>query len=78
MPSRRLQDGKMMKNRPKMASNGPDGPILSIFSQFSAFAFPFRQKNEKIGSNKAFHHYGAQGAPRVNADVGIRIMGYRT
>ena len=20
--------------------------------------------------NKAFHHYGAQGAPRVNADVG--------
>ena len=68
MPSRRLQDGKMMKNRPKMASNGPDGPILSIFSPFSAFAFPFRQKNE-IGSNKAFHHYGAQSAPRVNADV---------
>ena len=25
--------------------------------------------------NKAFHHYGAQGAPRVNADVGIRING---
>ena len=24
----------------------------------------------KMGSNKAFHHYGAQGAPRVNADVG--------
>ena len=23
--------------------------------------------------NKAFHPYGAQGAPRVNADVGIRI-----
>ena len=23
--------------------------------------------------NKAFHHYGAQSAPRVNADVGIRI-----
>ena len=23
----------------------------------------------KMGSNKAFHHYGAQGAPRVNADV---------
>ena len=22
-------------------------------------------------SNKAFHHYGAQGAPRVNADVGV-------
>ena len=62
----------MMKNRPKMASNGPDGPILSIFSQFSAFAFPFRQKKEKIGSNKAFHHYGAQSAPRVNADVGRR------
>ena len=24
----------------------------------------------KMGSNKAFHPYGAQGAPRVNADVG--------
>ena len=23
----------------------------------------------KKGSNKAFHHYGAQGAPKVNADV---------
>ena len=55
MPSRRLQDGKMMKNRPKMASNGPDEPILGIFGPFSAFAFPFGQKNEKIGSNKAFH-----------------------
>ena len=68
----------MRKNRPKMASNGPDGPILSIFGPFSAFAFPFGPKNEKIGSNKAFHHYGAQGAPRVNADVGIRKMGYST
>ena len=58
-----------------MASNGPDGPILSIFGPFFALAFPFGQKNEKIGSNKAFHHYGAQGAPRVNADVGIRIYG---
>ena len=65
----------MMKNRPKMASNGPDGPILSIFGPFSAFAFPFGPKNEKIGSNKAFHHYGAQGAPRVNADVGLRNNG---
>ena len=27
----------------------------------------------KMESNKAFHPYGAQGAPRVNADVGIRI-----
>ena len=25
--------------------------------------------------NNAFHPYGAQGAPRVNADVGIRIYG---
>ena len=58
-----------MNNRPKMASNGPDGPIFSIFGPFSALAFPFGQKNEKIGSNKAVHHYGAQGAPRVNADV---------
>ena len=24
----------------------------------------------KMESNKAFHPYGAQGAPRVNADVG--------
>ena len=24
--------------------------------------------------NKAFHHYGAQGAPRVNADVGEKTM----
>ena len=29
-------------------------------------------------SNNAFHPYGAQGAPRVNADVGIRKMGYST
>ena len=65
----------MMKNRPKMASNGPDGPILSIFGPFSALAFPFGPKNEKIGSNKAFHHYGAQGAPRVNADVGSENNG---
>ena len=50
----------MMKNRPKRASNGPDGPILSIFGPFSAFAFPFGPKNEKIGSNKAFHHYAPQ------------------
>ena len=28
--------------------------------------------------NNAFHHYGAQGAPKVNADVGIRKMGYST
>ena len=28
--------------------------------------------------NKAFHHYGAQGAPRVNADVGSRKMKSRT
>ena len=28
----------------------------------------------KMGSNKAFHHYGAQGAPRVNADVGSEYM----
>ena len=26
-------------------------------------------KNE---ANKAFHHYGAQGAPKVNADVGSK------
>ena len=65
----------MMKNRPNMTSNGPDGPILGIFGPFSALAFPFGPKNEKIGSNKAFHHYGAQGAPRVNADVGLRNNG---
>ena len=29
----------------------------------------------KMGSNKAFHHYGAQSAPRVNADVGLRNNG---
>ena len=28
----------------------------------------------KMESNKAFHPYGAQGAPRVNADVGHRNM----
>ena len=28
----------------------------------------------KMKSNKAFHPYGAQGAPRVNADVGHKIM----
>ena len=25
--------------------------------------------SQNENSNKAFHHYGAQGAPRVNADV---------
>ena len=29
----------------------------------------------KMGSNKAFHHYGAQSAPRVNADVRINNNG---
>ena len=29
----------------------------------------------KNAANKAFHTYGAQGAPRVNADVGIGIYG---
>ena len=28
----------------------------------------------KMGSNKAFHHYGAQSAPRVNADVRDKSM----
>ena len=28
----------------------------------------------KMESNKAFHPYGAQGAPRVNADVGSEYM----
>ena len=50
----------MMKKWPKMASNGTDGPILSIFGLFSALAFPFGQKNEKIGSNKALHPYAPQ------------------
>ena len=31
----------------------------------------------KMKSNKAFHPYGAQGAPRVNADVGSGIMSCR-
>ena len=31
----------------------------------------------KMGPNKAFHPYGAQGAPRVNADVGSGIMSCR-
>ena len=28
----------------------------------------------KMGSNKAFHHYGAQGAPSVSPDVGAANM----
>ena len=60
MPSQRLLDGKMMKNRPKMAPNGPAGPISAIFRTISPPPFPFGQKNEKIGSNKAFHHYAPQ------------------
>ena len=31
----------------------------------------------KMESNKAFHPYGAQGAPRVNADVGSEYIGIR-
>ena len=31
--------------------------------------------SQNINPNNAFHPYGAQGAPKVNADVGIRIYG---
>ena len=31
--------------------------------------------SQYINPNNAFHPYGAQSAPRVNADVGIRIYG---
>ena len=33
--------------------------------------------NNEMASNKAFHHYGAQGAPRVNADVRKEYMKIR-
>ena len=45
----------MMKIRPKMALEGPNGPILAIFRTILPLPFPSGQKNEKIGSNKAFH-----------------------
>ena len=41
----------------------------------------FGERNQeqpmKMESNKAFHPYGAQGAPRVNADVGTEYIGNR-
>ena len=37
-----------------------------------------RPSSHNINPNNAFHPYGAQGAPKVNADVGFRIMGYST
>ena len=32
------------------------------------------QKTEMNSPNKALHHYGAQSAPRVNADVGPKTI----
>ena len=48
---------------PPLKNNGhePRGNDLEERSQ---------EQPMKKGSNKAFHPYGAQGAPRVNADVG--------
>ena len=34
--------------------------------------------SQKENSNKAFHPYGAQGAPRVNTDVGIKRINMNT
>ena len=65
----------MMKNRPKMALEGPNGPILAIFRTNFPPPFPSGQKNEKIGSNKAFHRT-AHKAPPVNADVGHKEIKY--
>ena len=50
----------MMNFWPKMALEGPNGPIWTIFRTIFPPPFPFGQKNEKIGSNKAFHHYAPQ------------------
>jgi hypothetical protein len=45
----------MMKNGSKMALGSPNGPFLAIFRTILPLPFPSGQKNEKIGSNKAFH-----------------------
>ena len=58
MAARRLQDEKMVKFPAKMASNGPHGPIPTIFRTIFPLPFPFGQKNEKIGSNKALQAIG--------------------
>ena len=55
MAARGFQDEKMVKFPAKMAVNGPFGPIPTIFRTIFPPPFPFGQKNEKIGSNKAFH-----------------------
>ena len=34
-----------------------------------------QSSSQNENPNNAFHPYGAQGAPKVNADVGIRIYG---
>ena len=34
-----------------------------------------RPSSHNINPNNAFHPYGAQGAPKVNADVGLRNNG---
>ena len=60
MAARRLQDEKMVKFPAKMASNGPHGPISTIFWTIFPPPFPFGQKNEKIGSNKALQAIGAK------------------
>ena len=58
MAARRLQDEKMVKFPAKMASNGPHGPFPTIFRTIFPPPFPFGQKNEKIGSNKALQAIG--------------------
>ena len=59
----------MVKIPPKTASNGPTGPISTIFPTIFPLPFPFGQKNEKIGSNKALQAIGAKARLSLNADV---------
>ena len=69
MPSRRLQDGKMMINRPKMALKGPNGPILAIFRPNFPRPSLSDRKMKKSGPTRRSTLRATSGAT-VNADVG--------
>ena len=52
MTARGLQNEKMVKIPPKTVSNVPAGPNLTIFRTIFSLAFPFGQKNEKMGPTR--------------------------
>ena len=45
-------------------------PLAKSIDDAATISESEARNSQNENPNKAFHHYGAQGAPRVNADVG--------